>query len=187
MPSIRTTVGQHDTGLFDKADTIKTKTLGRHVDAAEAQKLTQENKGAELLIEKQGTDGAKFYDVYALEVSGKEGKSLKSVDLFNGNISFDKELAKDYRGTQAIFSPENEPGGKPGEDYVSYWNIRPEKGLTMEGIKYATFAAGVNLLSFATTGKGAVPPTMGQFYMNEHFTYDAEKAAKAKAAEPPKP
>ncbi|HEY9841451.1 MAG TPA: hypothetical protein V6D23_13405, partial [Candidatus Obscuribacterales bacterium] len=147
---VRTLVGQHDTGLFDLADPIRRgKTLGKNVDAAEALKLTQENKGAELLIEKKGADGSKTYDVYALAVEGKEGKSLKSVDLFE-NVKLEKDLAKKYGGTQAIFAPENEKWSKPDEDFITYWNVRPDLGKGLAGLKYAAMAGTWNVLSFAT-------------------------------------
>lgn len=174
---VRTLVGQHDTGLFEHANPVRTtKTLGRNVDAAEAVRLTQENKGAEMLIEKQGADGSKKYDVFALGVDGKEGKSLKSVDLYE-HVSLEKDLAQKFGGTLAIIAPENEKWDKPEKDFISYLNVRPDLGKGLEGLKYAAFAAKVNTLSFLSTGKGAVPPTLGQVYANEHLQFDAERAA----------
>lgn len=183
---VRTLVGQHDTGLFDKADAVKTtKVLGKNVDVADALKLTQENKGAEMLIEKQGADGKKAYDVYAIAVEGKEGKSVKSVDLFD-NISLEKDLAKKFGGSQAIIAPENEKWATPDKDFISYFNVRPDLGKGLEGLKYSAWVAPLNLLSFATGGNGVGPWSLGQISMNERIQYEAEKAA-AKPAEAASP
>ncbi|MEZ0373909.1 MAG: hypothetical protein ACAI44_32760, partial [Candidatus Sericytochromatia bacterium] len=142
---------------------------------------------AELLIEKKGADGSKTYDVYALAVEGKEGKSLKSVDLFE-NVKLEKDLAKKYGGDLAIIAPENEKRAQedvdslpPKEDFITYWNVRPDLGRGWEGIKYSAMATAFNVMSFATGGHGVGPWALGQIYMNEGFKYEAESAAKAKA------
>lgn len=180
--NVRTLVGQHDTGLFDRANPVRvTETLGRNVNAAEAGRLTQANKGAEMLIEKKAADGSKTYDVYALGVEGKEGKSLTSVDIFE-NVAFEENLAQKYHGTQAIISPANESQGS-GQDFVSYWNVRPDLGKSWDGLKYSAMATTYNLLSFASGGNGVGPWTLGQVYMNESFRYESEKAAPP--AKPP--
>ncbi len=182
--TVGTVIGTHDTGLWDRANNIKTtKVLGQNVNAAEAVKLTQENKGAELLIEKQNADGTKTYDVYQLKVEGKEGKSLKSVDLFE-NIDFEENLAKEFGGTQAIFAQENEYWGPDAKkDFISYWNVREDLGRSWKGFKYAITTGATNVMSFISGGKGVGPSTMGQYYMNERLVYEAEKVAKAQKTE----
>ena len=191
---IRTLVGQHDTGLFDKADNIRTsKTLGKNVGAAEALQLTQDNKGAEMLIEKQGADGAKTYDVYAIEVEGKEGKSLTSCDMFGpalqaGNVSLEKDLAQKFGGTLAIIAPQNEKSDNPKKDSISYWNVRPDLGQSWKShvIGYATGTVFMPILSGAiifSGGKYELGPWLKQVYRNKELESAETKAPDLKAVD----
>lgn len=177
-------IGQHDTGLFDLPNNIKpTKTLATNVSAAEAVRLTQENKGAELLIEKKGADGTHTYDVFALEVEGKEGKSLKFVDIMD-NVDFKPNLAKKLGGDRAILACDNEKWDTPEEDYISYQNIRENLGQGWDSMKYTAIATTYNLLSLASGGKGVGPFTLGQTYQNENLRWESTMPSKPAVPSP---
>lgn len=122
--NIRRTIGLHDMGLTDPGRKIELKEiLGSYISADEAHRLSEDHKGAELLVEHNGfLPDYKLYTVYALELEGTEGRALTSVDLFE-NVELDPHLGRWLGGRDAIISPANEASAQGTKDQTTFWKL----------------------------------------------------------------
>jgi hypothetical protein len=115
-------IGVHDTGLFDREDSIRVgKPLGHNLDARAAQALAFRSPGAELIVRTTGAPGLNHqhgemlknplekYDVFALSVIDRKGvlvpdKVLNLAELTQA-VSLDANLVNRFEDPQTGLVP----------------------------------------------------------------------------------